>query len=244
MPQTSLVAWLSKPAPTDAPKAQPRDEVQSPTLPAVSDDDTPPRGAPKSNMTPKSPLRIKGLPPNVELRECRQEDIKSFKRLNSLLLPIPYGDTFYHEIMEDEVTGNLTLMALWHDSLSCPEKNKPVLVGAIRCRLLDSLPGATFSIRRKEGPMLYLSTLVLLSPYRGHGIAASLLGTMVRRAVDAYGVAGVGAHVWEANEEGLAWYRKRGFKKVSREENYYRRLNPQGAVVVMKDVGVMDLLGD
>lgn len=91
--------------------------------------------------------------------------------------------------------------------------------------------------------MLYLSTLVLLSPYRGYGIAAKLLDVVVRRAVDDYGIGSVGAHVWEANEEGLAWYRKRGFKEVGREQGYYRKLNPQGAVVMMKDVGVMDLLG-
>lgn len=92
--------------------------------------------------------------------------------------------------------------------------------------------------------MLYLSTLVLLSPYRGHGIAARMLDVMVRRAVNDHGVSSVGAHVWEANEEGLSWYRKRGFKELRREEGYYRRLDPQGALVMVKDVGVMDLLPD
>lgn len=90
--------------------------------------------------------------------------------------------------------------------------------------------------------MLYLSTLVLLSPYRGHGIMAYMLNVLTKRAVEAYGVTSVGAHVWEANAEGLEWYRKRGFKEVGREEGYYRRLNPQRAVVMQRQVSVMDFV--
>ena len=90
--------------------------------------------------------------------------------------------------------------------------------------------------------MLYLSTLAVLSPYRTHGIACHMLQTLTTRAVETYGLSHVGAHVWEANEEGLTWYRKRGFREVGREPNYYRRLDPQGAIVVQRDVGVMDLL--
>lgn len=48
------------------------------------------------------------------------------------------------------------------------------------------------------------------------------------------------AHVWEASEEALKWYMKRGF--VVEEEiirGYYRRLKPGGARVVR-----MMLLGE
>ena len=238
------MGWLNKPGPTKTVVSEKQDEQQQlPTSPAADQ---------QNGTTVSSPSKLKtpfggnapGLPPNVELRECKKEDIKSFKRLNSLLLPIPYADSFYREIMEDEVTSNITLMAVWHDSPANSAKDNGTLIGAIRCRLFSDLPGASSSIQTKDGPMLYLSTLVLLSPYRSHGIAARMLDVMVRRAVNDYGITSVGAHVWEANEEGLAWYRKRGFKEVGREEGYYRRLNPQGALVMMKSVGVMDLLED
>jgi ribosomal protein S18 acetylase RimI-like enzyme len=134
-------------------------------------------------------------------------------------------------------------MALWHDSPSDIGKVKGRLVGAIRCRLFAKPPGNSASKARVEGPMLYLSTLVLLSPYRGYGVAAHMLDMLIRSAVEDYGITSVGAHVWEANEEGLQWYRKRGFRVVSREVGYYRRLNPQDAVVMLRDVGVMDLAG-
>lgn len=55
------------------------------------------------------------------------------------------------------------------------------------------------------------------------------------------GVREVYAHVWEANEEGVEWYVKRGFVVVGGVvERYYRRLRPQGAVVVRRRFGVGD----
>lgn len=52
------------------------------------------------------------------------------------------------------------------------------------------------------------------------------------------------AHVWEANEEALGWYGKRGFE-VGGEvvEGYYRKLRPSGARVVKRKVGVGDWVG-
>jgi len=91
--------------------------------------------------------------------------------------------------------------------------------------------------------MLYLSTLVLLSPYRSHGIAAHLLHLLTVRAIKQYGIGSIGAHVWEANQEGLDWYAKRGFEVVGEEADYYRRLKPSGAVVVRREVKVADLMG-
>lgn len=215
---------------------------------------TPPLSDDEQHNAPLQPLpalvapsftsKTRPLPPNVELRRCTKDDIPTLKRLNGLLLPIPYPDKFYREIIEDAVTSNITLLATWQDSPSSKSPSKGRVVGAIRCRLLAHPPQQHLPPGRKDGPMLYLSTLVLLSPYRQHGIATHLLQTMLARAVRDYGVTSVGAHVWEANEEGLLWYRKRGFREVGREAGYYRRLKSQGAVVVQREVGVMDLVGD
>lgn len=50
--------------------------------------------------------------------------------------------------------------------------------------------------------------------------------------------------MWEANEEGLEWYRRRGFEvEEAVLEGYYRRLRPAGARVVRRRVGVRDWLG-
>lgn len=129
----------------------------------------------------------------------------------------------------------ITLVALWHSTptqkdASDSPADPPRLVGAIRCRLLPS-------------SQLYLSTIGVLAPYRSHGIAMHLLQDVVKKAVELHSVRCVTAHVWEANEEGLEWYKKRSFDLLEKEEAYYRKLRPQGAFLVRKWIGVRDLLG-
>lgn len=142
---------------------------------------------------------------------------------------------------------SITLVALWHSSPGIgldasrfdqhvsgdqiEDLAKPRLIGAVRCRLLPS-------------SQLYISTLGILAPYRTHGIAMHLLQAVVKKAVAEHGVRCVTAHVWEANEEGLEWYKKRNFEILGKEETYYRKLKPQGAFLVRKWIGVGDLLGN
>jgi ribosomal protein S18 acetylase RimI-like enzyme len=71
-----------------------------------------------------------------------------------------------------------------------------------------------------------------------------LLQAIVKKAVELHSVRSVTAHVWEANEEGLEWYKKRNFETLGKEEGYYRKLRPQSAFLVRKWIGVGDLLGN
>jgi ribosomal protein S18 acetylase RimI-like enzyme len=148
---------------------------------------------------------------------------------------VAYPESFYKETMAEPNLG-ITLVALWHPAPLQTSTNgdapsePPQLVGAIRCRLLPS-------------SQLYISTIGILSPYRSHGIAMHLLQSVVRKAVELHSVRSVTAHVWEANEEGLEWYKKRSFDVLEKEEAYYRKLRPQGAHLVRKWIGVGDLLG-
>jgi len=84
--------------------------------------------------------------------------------------------------------------------------------------------------------------MATLSPFRNQGIAQALLQRVAKRAVDDYGVKTISAHVWESNTEGRQWYAKHGFKEVHFEENYYRKLNPDGAWVVERPIGIADFL--
>ena len=180
--------------------------------------------------------------------------MSSFKRLNTLLLPIPYPATFYNDILSDPVVQTITLLAIWRDTpVSCAVSSVPRadevarvtstdvgrVVGGIRCRLL----GADSLGTGGAGPLLYISTLTVLSPYRHYGIATHLLSAVTATAIEKYGIRATGAHVWTENPEGREWYRKKGFREERVEEGYYRRLKPSAAVVVRKVVGVADLLG-
>ncbi|KAK6436507.1 hypothetical protein LTR95_007304 [Oleoguttula sp. CCFEE 5521] len=257
MPQASLMTWLSKPSAVSVPPpvvVRPQRHEALPTPPSSGSESARSRNKCAGNSdVAVPPLLIstrRPCPPNVTLRTPTKADLAAFKQMNSLLLPIPYPESFYKETISDDLSRNITLLAFWHDAPpkqgAIPDSafEKGRLVGAIRCRLfahpLSASPAHSIP---SERPMLYLSTLVVLSPYRGHGIAAHLLDTLLLRAVKDYGIGSVGAHVWEANAEGLEWYRKRGFREVGREKGYYRKLKPDGAVVVRREVGVMDLAG-
>lgn len=193
------------------------------------------------------------LIPNITLEPCTAALLPSFKRLNTLLLPIPYPPKFYSEILSDPTTQSLTLLAIWRDNpsstITSTTSSQPGrVIGAIRCRLLGNtaLAGASpasLSGRNPQKPLLYISTICVLSPYRHYGIATHLLETMTATAIKQHGVGAVGAHVWVNNDEGKEWYKKRGFAEVHFEEGYYSRLNPKGALVVRRDIGVGDLLG-
>jgi ribosomal protein S18 acetylase RimI-like enzyme len=194
---------------------------------------------PTTNPTPTLPF---SNPPtqlvkNITLVPCDKSLIPSFQRLNTLLLPIPYPQTFYKEILSDPTASDLTLLALWHDnpsSTSSPGK----VIGGIRCRILPD-PSTQATPKDK---ILYISTLGVLSPFRSYGIASWLLHLLIVRGIRDYGVSAVGAHVWEASNEAREWYRKRGFRETCLEQGYYRRLTPQGAYVLRREIGPRDLL--
>jgi ribosomal protein S18 acetylase RimI-like enzyme len=177
---------------------------------------------------------LRPLPPNVELVPLTEDLMPAFQRLNTLTLPISYPESFYKETMT-EPHHSITLVAVWHSSPtnrdSRSSSEKPYLVGAVRCRLLPS-------------SQLYISTIGVLAPYRSHGVAMHLLQAIAKKAVELHSVRCVTAHVWEANEEGLEWYKKRNFETLEKEEDYYRKLRPQGAFLVRKWIGVGDLLAN
>jgi ribosomal protein S18 acetylase RimI-like enzyme len=272
MVQTSLTAWLKQPAPviktsttsilpnssdnkgdTSAPenKSCGRQQLQEARPTDQENRLNTIRDSEKSNIRPTKSQ----LPPNVELSSITSEWLHSFRRLNALLLPVPYTDKFYDEILNDPVAASMSLVALWHDApleeCSSPA-SKPRVVAGIRCRLLQRSPSLSIKSKSKnitlcnnmdkESPSLYISTIVTLAPFRHHGLAKALLSRVAARAVDEYGVKSVAAHVWEANTEARQWYAKQGFKEIVFEDNYYRRLKPGGAWIVERSIGVTDLL--
>ncbi|KAI9841239.1 MAG: hypothetical protein M1837_000904 [Sclerophora amabilis] len=240
------------------------------------------------------------LPPNLLITHCEQRYVPSFRRINSLLLPIRYPDSFYSHILSDPSVNDLTRVAVWQDDEPCgsnerirtsvpandtltlnstndttkqksddiatdahaqlprmprsplppppssSSSSKPLctsgrVIGGVRCRVESALrpPSTAFSQPRPapQEPTLYIQTLTLLSPYRSLGIATALLSAVIDSAVHNHGVREVYAHVWEANEDALRWYRGRGFE-IGQEvqEGYYTKLRPSGARIVRRHV--------
>jgi ribosomal protein S18 acetylase RimI-like enzyme len=195
------------------------------------------------------------LPSNVQICAITTETLPLFKRLISVLLPVPYSDSFYKETLYDPVAASVSLIALWQDDNG---SSKLRVVSGIRCRVLARSPAGPEQPKWKQvqdympfqktskdevAPCLYISTIGTLAPYRNIGLAATLLRQVIRNAVDLYDISSIAAHVWEASDEARAWYVKLGFKEVKYETEYYRRLSPNGAWVVERPVRPSDLLG-
>lgn len=172
-----------------------------------------------------------GLPPNASLATITADTLPAFRRMTALLLPVPYPDKFYKEILTDEVASNISMLALWaHGSAS------PRVVAGIRCRIISHPAGTSPS------PSLYVSTVTTLAPFRGHGLARALLRRVTARAIELYHVGTVTAHNWEGHAEAKGWYEQLGFKAVKYEKEYYRKLKPGGAYLFERVVGPRDLL--
>ncbi|MCJ1475537.1 hypothetical protein MMC13_004200 [Lambiella insularis] len=220
--------------------------------------------------SPSNPFSVSTpLPSHITIQPLTATTLPSFRRTISLLLPIRYPDAFYTSILSDPEVSSLSRAAFWHDrprpskrkrsenptlpaqpALHLDEdlSNEAHLVGAIRCRIepvpVPALEPATSAGSPQTAHQLYVQALALLSPYRGHGIAAHLLEAVITEALKRYpNLTSVYAHVWEANEEGLDWYERRGFAvEEPVVEGYYRRLKPGGARIVRRGVGVRDWL--
>lgn len=120
---------------------------------------------------------------------------------------------------------------------------------ALSLPLDSSIPASSATTQKdsqqppKEAHTLYILTLAVLAPYRGLGIATTLLSSLLTLALSRHpSIQSVYAHVWEANTDALEWYVRREFAVEDLVASYYRRLKPSGARVVRRAVWVEDWL--
>ncbi|KAI9656647.1 MAG: hypothetical protein M1831_004557 [Alyxoria varia] len=245
MPQSSLVGWLfkSKTSGAEEPPASRLAALPNPVQRTSNISIAQENLRPNLSSSPiVQPPRLPPLPERYAIQRCSEQFITPFRRLNALLLPIPYQDTFYDETLRDPVISSLTRIVAHNigatSELGSPQKVQASailsqLVGAIRCRLIYSQP----LVSSTKAPVLYISTIGILAPHRGYGLASHLLEEVTYAAKKDYDITAVEAHVWEANEDALDWYKRRGFVVVAKEGDYYRRLAPHTAAwLIRKEV--------
>jgi N-alpha-acetyltransferase 50 len=214
----------------------------SPTTTSSSHSPTPPRQTePETN--PLKPRSGTASPPQASISPIHEKHIQQLKRINSLLLPINYPDSFYHKIVDPQNSPNFSRVILWHEPLTVKSvfssTSEPKVVGGIVCRLERDESTRTSAI--------YIQSLALLSPYRSHGLATRVLYNIIQGVMNTpqigYPVTSLYAHVWTENTEGLEWYTTRGF---TREEpvvhGYYRRLQPGNAWIMRRSLVPSDHL--
>ncbi|SPO03754.1 uncharacterized protein DNG_06437 [Cephalotrichum gorgonifer] len=198
----------------------------------------PPPVADKSSPAPTHPPAPAPAPaaaaapsphPQASIRPISPGDITALRRINSLLLPVAYPDAFYQHVLDPSISALFSRAITWSDD---GPPSPPKVVGGIVCRLEEISPPG-----QGHGHVLYIQSLCLLSPYRSLGLAAAALDDVLAgvRRDPSIDVSSVYAHVWTENEDGLAWYRARGFVQSPKPiEDYYFKLRPASAWVVQK----------
>ncbi|KAL2133363.1 hypothetical protein VTI74DRAFT_2492 [Chaetomium olivicolor] len=212
----------------------------------------PPNGIP---VLPSPP----SLPTGATIVPLEEHHIPALRRINSLLLPVAYPDSFYAKALDPLVSGIFSRVILWQDS----DRDEPKVIGGLICRLepdpfvdaqgqpLPLPPPPSKAHKRAEIDLntpyhaIYIQSLVLLSPYRSLGLAAAALEHIIASAAilpaagSSIDARTIYAHVWTENEEGLKWYEARGFTREGREpvKGYYFKLRPDTAWVVKRHIG-------
>ncbi|RDL41017.1 uncharacterized protein BP5553_00996 [Venustampulla echinocandica] len=244
-PQSSIKSFFkprtpnyTPPPPPPLPTASPINAVYVSREPASVP--SPALTAATPNIAPISPPT---LPPQVTISLIQEQHIQPLRRINSLLLPIHYPDSFYHKILSPSPNPNFSRVIQWSDPQASSEAK---VIGGIVCRLdptfaPDSTPSTPSFVPGCYD--IYIQSLALLSPYRSKGLAVAVLNDVISSvttatlSADGIKIAEIYAHVWTENTEALEWYGKRGFKRdVQPVIGYYRRLNPDSAWILRRRI--------
>ncbi|KAB5547224.1 hypothetical protein GE09DRAFT_1130428 [Coniochaeta sp. 2T2.1] len=232
------------PATEPQPTAKPEPVPQAPPPPTQVPGSPAPPLLPQPTI-PSLPSNFPILPPppslhpNASISPITATHIPALRRINSLLLQVPYSDSFYTTILTAPTSSLFSRAILWSDSPS----STPKVVGGIVCRL--ETPPSTSTLPSISA--IYIQSLTLLSPYRSLGLAsaalehvastAALLNLDPAAAATEIEIDTIYAHVWTENADGLRWYTSRGFKRQGRPvAGYYFRLRPDTAWVVSRSI--------
>jgi len=188
---------------------------------------------PNSQQEPKSTL-----PPQASIAPIEPHHLQPIRRINSLLLPINYPDSFYNRILEPHLSLNIPIsfsrVILWKDANA-----EPKVIGGVVCRVDPNVSSPTAFD-------LYIQSLALLSPYRSKGLVTAVLEDIlntIKEHQEHVSISSLYAHVWTENTEALTWYDCRGFVKEGGMINgYYRRLKPDTAWLLRRMITTSDLV--
>lgn len=169
--------------------------------------------------------------------------VSSLRKLNSILLPVSYSDRLYRDVLE---ISRFSKIALY--------KHHPI--GAVTGRMEDpSEQECDVRYLPKDSDLheyhLYLMTLGVLSPYRRLGVGTAIMNSMIEEAKKVNQemrsgklgsehqksvITALTLHVQFNNTLGMEFYSRQGFETVKFIENYYYRIEPKGAYLIIKKI--------
>ncbi|ORY31669.1 hypothetical protein BCR39DRAFT_493734 [Naematelia encephala] len=182
--------------------------------------------------------------PKVTLTSLTPNNSGTLRRINSVVIPIVYSDKFYKDVLDPSL-DDINKLLYYGD----------IPVGAICCRF-ENL-GSTSAAKQ---PTLVILTLAILAPYRSQSLGTALLTTALRSALHPTTppppipstdktntraslvpapprkpVRRAMAHVQVGNDDAQRFYERLGFKKTETVKDYYSKMQPRDAVLMVCD---------
>eukprot|EP00667_Euglena_gracilis_P024122 EG_transcript_27542 len=156
-------------------------------------------------------------PESLTLQPVTERSIELLKTLNAAIFPVLYQDKFYEQVLTTDA-GYTYLGYL-----------DGILAGAVCCRL-ERLTKDSETLR------LYIMTLGVLAAYRRLRIGSIMLERILLAAEKDDRVKEVMLHVQTNNDEAIAFYKRFGFEVVDEVKDYYKRIEPPDAFVLVKQL--------
>ncbi|WFD23390.1 N-terminal methionine N(alpha)-acetyltransferase NatE [Malassezia equina] len=156
----------------------------------------------------------------VAIADITRNNINQVRKLNEVLLPVPYSPAVYEQVLEED-TNPICKLGLFND----------IPVGNVCCRLEEGKDATMWKV--------YIMTLGVLPTYRCLGVASALLEYVLDVAGPSKNFAGrkiesVYLHVQISNPVARMLYEKFGFELVDTLESYYPSITPSSAWVLSK----------
>ncbi|GMK57079.1 hypothetical protein CspeluHIS016_0309190 [Cutaneotrichosporon spelunceum] len=181
--------------------------------------------------------------PKVTLTSLTVNNAGTLRRINSVVLPIAYSERFYKDVLDPSL-DDVNKLVYYAD----------IPVGAC-CSRVENV-GA----KPQGKPTLVVLTLAVLAPYRSQGLGTALVRHALRAALHpttppppappATGTATRAqltqapprkvinravVHVQVGNHEAKRFYERLGFKEDKVVDNYYTRMEPRDAWLLVCD---------
>jgi len=164
----------------------------------------------------------------ITLSPLTLNNLGTVRKLNSVLFPIRYSESFYHNIVQPESEPYCQL-AYYRD----------IPVGVICCRV-EKIGGTSEA-------KIYCMTMGVLAPYRHRRVASTALTHVLDWAHNANTsntkptaskprYTTMYLHVQINNDSARKFYEHHGFKVTSVEEKYYKKIEPREAWILELDL--------
>ncbi|CAL6377592.1 unnamed protein product [Bathycoccus prasinos] len=163
----------------------------------------------------------------ILLKRLDETTVRDLRKLNAVLFPVKYAESFYRD---SAAAGTCTSLAYAREEGDDENENAfNELAGAIAVRL-EKHP------KLPDKARMYIMTLGVYAPHRARGIGSRLLMNSLNEASEDENIVDAYLHVQTNNEEAIKFYcdptGKFAFEKGEVIEKYYKRIEPDSAVVL------------